>query len=172
MPSTEAATAVAISQRKNSWPIRSALAMLMRTTGCRVRSSLSYSQIPGIGPGSSVSLPRAGGGTVRLGPSGSPHLYLFFATWDQQVTDQEMIQHGKREDFAVLRQYLLGDAPQLSYGDAAVQLGASASSIKVAVHRMRRRFRDLVRDEIAQTVGSPEEVDDELRHLFESLGRA
>jgi len=86
--------------------------------------------------------------------------------------DREMIQHGKREDFVVLRRYLLGDAPQLSYGDAAIQLGASAGSIKVAVHRMRRRFRDLVRDEIAQTVDSPEEVDDELRHLFESLGRS
>ena len=53
----------------------------------RVRSSLSYSQIPGIGPRSSVSVPRAGGGKVKLGPSGSAHLYLFFATWDQQVTD-------------------------------------------------------------------------------------
>mgnify|MGYP001279908494 CR=1 FL=1 len=53
----------------------------------RVRSSLSYSQIPGIAPGSSVSVPRAGGGQVKLGPSSSPHLYLFFATWDQQVTD-------------------------------------------------------------------------------------
>ena len=53
----------------------------------RVRSSLSYSQIAGIGPGSRVSLPRAGGGTIALGPSGSPHLYLFFATWDRQLTD-------------------------------------------------------------------------------------
>jgi len=53
----------------------------------RLLSNLSYSQIPGIGPGSTASVPRAGGGAVKLGPTGSPHLYLFFATWDQQVTD-------------------------------------------------------------------------------------
>ena len=53
----------------------------------QLRTSLSYSQIPGIGPRSTVNVPRAGGGTVKLAPSGSPHLYLFFATWDQQVTD-------------------------------------------------------------------------------------
>ena len=53
----------------------------------RVSSGVSYSQIPGIGPRSTVSVPRAGGGQISLGPNGSPHLYLFFATWDQQVTD-------------------------------------------------------------------------------------
>jgi len=53
----------------------------------RLRSALSYSQIPGIGPGTSVTVPRAGGGTLKLGPSGSPRLYLFFATWDRQVTN-------------------------------------------------------------------------------------
>lgn len=52
----------------------------------RVRSSLSYAQIPAISPGTRVALPRAGGGTARLGPDGAPHLFLFFATWDQQVT--------------------------------------------------------------------------------------
>jgi cytochrome oxidase Cu insertion factor (SCO1/SenC/PrrC family)/thiol-disulfide isomerase/thioredoxin len=50
-----------------------------------VRSGLSYSQVPGIAPRTPVSLPRAGGGTVRLGPSASPRLYLFFATWDSEV---------------------------------------------------------------------------------------
>jgi len=52
----------------------------------RVSSSLSYAQIPGIAPSTNVTLPRAGGGTVSLGPGGSPHLFLFFATWDQEVT--------------------------------------------------------------------------------------
>jgi cytochrome oxidase Cu insertion factor (SCO1/SenC/PrrC family)/thiol-disulfide isomerase/thioredoxin len=50
-----------------------------------VRSSLSYSQVPGISPRRSVSLPRAGGGTVRVGRSTSPRLYLFFATWNSEV---------------------------------------------------------------------------------------
>jgi cytochrome c biogenesis protein CcmG/thiol:disulfide interchange protein DsbE len=51
-----------------------------------VHSDLSYAQIPGITPSDSVALPRAGGGTVRLGPGADPHLFLFFATWDQEVT--------------------------------------------------------------------------------------
>jgi cytochrome oxidase Cu insertion factor (SCO1/SenC/PrrC family)/thiol-disulfide isomerase/thioredoxin len=50
-----------------------------------VRSSLSYAQVPGISPRRSVSLPRAGGGTVHVGRSESPRLYLFFATWNSEV---------------------------------------------------------------------------------------
>ena len=52
----------------------------------RVRSDLSYARVPAISPALHVSLPRAGGGTIRLGPGGSPHLYVFFATWDQEIT--------------------------------------------------------------------------------------
>jgi cytochrome oxidase Cu insertion factor (SCO1/SenC/PrrC family)/thiol-disulfide isomerase/thioredoxin len=51
-----------------------------------VKSHLTYAQIPGITPSASVTLPRAGGGTIRLGPSASPRLFVFFATWDQEVT--------------------------------------------------------------------------------------
>ncbi len=50
-----------------------------------VRSSLSFAHVTGIGPELAVSLPRVSGGTVQLGPSGSPRLYLFFASWDQEV---------------------------------------------------------------------------------------
>ena len=52
----------------------------------RVHSNLSYAQISGISPGTRTSVPRAGGGTVQLGPGGSPRLFVFFATWDQEVT--------------------------------------------------------------------------------------
>ena len=51
-----------------------------------VRSRLTYAQIPTLTPADHVSLARAGGGTVRLGPGGSPRLLLFFATWNQQTT--------------------------------------------------------------------------------------
>jgi cytochrome oxidase Cu insertion factor (SCO1/SenC/PrrC family)/thiol-disulfide isomerase/thioredoxin len=50
-----------------------------------VRSNLDYQQITGITPAGTVTLPRAGGGTARLGP-GRPRLYLFFATWDREIT--------------------------------------------------------------------------------------
>jgi cytochrome oxidase Cu insertion factor (SCO1/SenC/PrrC family)/thiol-disulfide isomerase/thioredoxin len=51
----------------------------------RVQSRLSYAQIPSIGPTHRVAVPRAGGGSAQLGANGSPRLYLFFATWDQEV---------------------------------------------------------------------------------------
>jgi cytochrome oxidase Cu insertion factor (SCO1/SenC/PrrC family)/thiol-disulfide isomerase/thioredoxin len=47
----------------------------------RVRSALSYDQVPSIAPNQSTELPRVGGGAVRLGPEGSPRLYMFFASW-------------------------------------------------------------------------------------------
>ena len=81
----------------------------------------------------------------------------------------EMIRTGKESQFEQLKTYLIGDQPQLSYAQTAKALGLSEGAIKVAVHRLRMRFRDLIRDEIAQTVSSPEEVEDELRHLWSSV---
>jgi cytochrome oxidase Cu insertion factor (SCO1/SenC/PrrC family)/thiol-disulfide isomerase/thioredoxin len=52
-----------------------------------VHSKLSYAHIPGIAPTVTQVVPRAGGGTVTLGPGRAPRLYLFFATWDSEVTD-------------------------------------------------------------------------------------
>jgi RNA polymerase sigma factor (sigma-70 family) len=78
---------------------------------------------------------------------------------------------GKHAQFEALKPYLTGDEPQLSYSATARALGMSEGAVKVAVHRLRRKFRDTVRDEIAQTVSSPAEIDDELRHLWSSVSR-
>ena len=51
-------------------------------------------------------------------------------------------------------------------------LGMSEGAVKVAVHRLRRRYRDLLREEIAQTVAGPEEVEDEIRCLFPACSTA
>jgi cytochrome oxidase Cu insertion factor (SCO1/SenC/PrrC family)/thiol-disulfide isomerase/thioredoxin len=51
-----------------------------------VRSDLSYARVPGIAPTQTATLPRAGGGTVQIGPGKSAHLYVFFATWDQAMS--------------------------------------------------------------------------------------
>jgi RNA polymerase sigma factor (sigma-70 family) len=83
----------------------------------------------------------------------------------------ETVHSGKPSQFERLKGYLTGDHPQLSYAETATHLATSEGAIKVAVHRLRRRFRDLIRDEIAQTVSSPEEIEDELRHLWSSVGR-
>ena len=53
----------------------------------RVRSHLSYAQISGVSPSATEEVSRAGGGAVSLGPGRSARLYLFFATWDREVTN-------------------------------------------------------------------------------------
>ena len=80
-----------------------------------------------------------------------------------------MIRTDKESQFEALKTYLIGDQPQLSYAQSASALGVSEGALKVAVHRLRKRFRDLIRDEIAQTVSSPEEIEDELKHLWSSV---
>ena len=85
--------------------------------------------------------------------------------------EAETSESGRRSLFEGLSIYLTGDRPDLSYAETATRLGMSEGAVKVAVHRLRRRFRDLVRDEIAQTVATPEDVDDELRHLWSAVGR-
>jgi RNA polymerase sigma factor (sigma-70 family) len=85
--------------------------------------------------------------------------------------EQEMLRSGKGPQYGRLKSYLTRDEPQTSYADAARDLDTSEGALKVAVHRLRRRFRDLVLDEIAQTVSSADEVDDELRHLWAAVGR-
>jgi len=83
----------------------------------------------------------------------------------------EMVAAGRDAYFERLKNYLTGDEPQLSYAQTATELGMSEGAVKVAVHRLRRQYRNLLRDEIAQTVSSPEEIDDELRHLWSAVGR-
>jgi RNA polymerase sigma-70 factor (ECF subfamily) len=57
----------------------------------------------------------------------------------------------------------------MSQAGAARQLGLSEGAVKVVIHRLRKRFRDTVRAEIAQTLRDPSLVDEELRHLIEAL---
>jgi RNA polymerase sigma-70 factor (ECF subfamily) len=65
--------------------------------------------------------------------------------------------------------FLTGETPHPTYAQVAAELGSSESAVKAAVHRMRRRFGKLLREEVAQTVGNPIEIDEELRHLFAVL---
>jgi RNA polymerase sigma-70 factor (ECF subfamily) len=77
---------------------------------------------------------------------------------------------GKTELFAALNPCLVGDRTSQPYEELARMLGISESAVKSAVHRLRQRYRQLLRDEIAQTVSGPSEVDEELRHLIVVLG--
>ena len=84
---------------------------------------------------------------------------------------EDAVQKGKEDQFETLKRYLTGDEPQLSYSEIASTLAVSDGAVKVAVHRLRRKFRDVLQDEISQTVSSRAEIEDELRHLWTSVGR-
>ena len=56
--------------------------------------------------------------------------------------------------------------PGAPYQQLAERLGLKPSALKMAVHRLRKRFGELLRDEIAQTVAAPADVEDEIRHLI------
>ena len=83
--------------------------------------------------------------------------------------EQEFRDSGKGELFDQLKGSLLAEEPGLSYAELGTQLGLKEDAVKQAVHRMRRRYRELFREEIAQTVAGPGEVEDELKHIFAVL---
>ena len=74
---------------------------------------------------------------------------------------------GKGEQFCELRGSLTGDEPSRS--ETAARLAMTDGAVKVAVHRLRKRYRELLRAEIAETVNDPSEVDVEMRHLVTAL---
>ena len=73
---------------------------------------------------------------------------------------------GKSQLFDRLKDYHPGEHAALSYAELGAQLGLSEAAVKVAVHRLRRRHRDLLREEIAQTVSTRAELEEEVRHLL------
>jgi RNA polymerase sigma-70 factor (ECF subfamily) len=80
----------------------------------------------------------------------------------------EMTSGGKAALFDALKG-CLGGSKEATYAAAATSLGMTEGAVRVAVHRLRRRYRELLREEIADTVSSPEEIDDEIRYLFSCL---
>ena len=85
------------------------------------------------------------------------------------VLQKDFGEAGKTEQFETFKPWLMGDATGLSQADAARQLDLSEGAVKVTIHRLRKRFRDVVRAEISQTLRDPSLVDEELRHLIEAL---
>ena len=76
---------------------------------------------------------------------------------------------GKGSDFAALNPALTLDRGDIPYATLAAQLGVSEPAARMAVHRLRKRFRQLFREEIALTVAEPDEVDEEIRQLVAAL---
>jgi RNA polymerase sigma factor (sigma-70 family) len=82
---------------------------------------------------------------------------------------EESAAEGRAEVFERLKIHLMADRDAIPYGKTARDLGMEEGAARVAVHRLRKRYRALVREEIVQTLSSPEQVDEEMRALFAAL---
>jgi RNA polymerase sigma factor (sigma-70 family) len=101
---------------------------------------------------------------------------LFERRWALSVLEQVMAKlrarlatKGKAGHFDKLAGLLQGDPMEAPYEALAQEMGVSAGALRTMVHRLRREYRDLLRAEIAATVSTPEEIDDEIRFLLSSL---
>jgi RNA polymerase sigma-70 factor (ECF subfamily) len=81
----------------------------------------------------------------------------------------EMADTGKGKLFEDLKAYLSADRSSIRYRDVADKLDMTEGAVKVAVHRLRKRYRQLLRDEIAQTVSSQDQIQQEIRDLLTAL---
>jgi RNA polymerase sigma-70 factor (ECF subfamily) len=82
---------------------------------------------------------------------------------------EEHVRDGRAEFFDQLKSTLTGERTSLPYSGIGARLGLSEGAVKVAVHRLRQRYRQLVREEIARTVSAPEQIEEEIRALFAAL---
>jgi RNA polymerase sigma-70 factor (ECF subfamily) len=82
---------------------------------------------------------------------------------------EEHVRDGKEKLFEQLKPTLTEASRSISYAEIATRLGSSEGAVKVAVHRLRQRYRELLRAEIAETVASAADVEDEIRNLFAAL---
>jgi RNA polymerase sigma factor (sigma-70 family) len=130
---------------------------------------------------------KRGGGKqiISLDDSAAEELYLtgeakrfnpdelFERRWAQTLLQQalsrltrEYVLAGKRPLFEALKEIQPGEHGPVSYLELGAQFDLSESAIKSAIHRLRRRHRQILREEIAHTVSCPEEINDEIRYLI------
>jgi RNA polymerase sigma factor (sigma-70 family) len=103
---------------------------------------------------------------------------VFEYNWALALLDQVMLQleadykqRGQTDLFAALKPCLVGSPSAETYAELAARLDTNEGAVRVAVHRLRSSYRELLRREIANTVDSDAEVDAEMRHLFKVLAR-
>jgi RNA polymerase sigma factor (sigma-70 family) len=101
---------------------------------------------------------------------------IFERRWALSVLDRvveklrdEFVYHGRTEHFERLKVFLLGQSDAPPYAALAREMNTSEGALKVAIHRLRKRYRELFRQEIADTVADPAEVESELRFLAIAL---
>jgi RNA polymerase sigma-70 factor (ECF subfamily) len=104
---------------------------------------------------------------------------LFEKRWAETVVARavanlrkEFESKGQRERFVRLKPFLMCEAATELYRDTAASLGLSENGVKTQVRRMRLRFRDILRQELARTVADPSEIDEEIRYMLSCLARS
>jgi len=103
---------------------------------------------------------------------------LYERRWAETVLEavlsrlrKEFEAEGQLARFEILKPFLMGEKQAPSGKEVASSLGVTETAAYSAVHRLRRRYGELLRQEIAQTVTRPEEIDEELRHLAQVLSQ-
>jgi RNA polymerase sigma factor (sigma-70 family) len=104
---------------------------------------------------------------------------IFDVRWAATVVEralsrlgEECEQRGRRRIFDVLSRCLTAEREDVSYADFAKTLGVPETSVKRLVHQLRKRYRTILREEVADTVENPNELEDELRYLCAALAAA
>ena len=104
---------------------------------------------------------------------------LFELRWAKSLTAgalnslrQELQAEGKTKLFEQLKNFLIGGTVLPSYDEASARMGIPRATVKTHVHRLRQRYREIVRREVARTVSSPHEIDEELHYLCNILAQA
>lgn len=104
---------------------------------------------------------------------------LYERRWAMTLLDEslerlhrEFTRMAKEQEFTCLKEWLTSERGSIPYEEIAAALGTTEGAARVAVHRMRKQFRLLFRQTIAETVDLPGDVDAEMRHVVEVLSRA
>ena len=92
--------------------------------------------------------------------------------WRSEFVASGIAVEGKLKLFEQLKSFLAGGSVLPSYDDASARTGLSRATVKTQVHRLRQRYREIVRCEIARTVSAPHEIDEELHYLCNVLAQA
>jgi DNA-directed RNA polymerase specialized sigma24 family protein len=122
---------------------------------------------------------QAGSGETRFGLEPVDHTTAdkaFERRWALALLEQvperlraDYLTAGRAGLFETLKPALTGEKGLPPYAELGPRLGMSEGALKVAVHRLRLRYGELLREEIAHTVASPEEIEEELRYLLQAL---
>ena len=92
---------------------------------------------------------------------------IFEKQWAVTVLDRVLLRLSQEsEHFEKLKGFLVGDEARIPYRQVALDLGTTEGALKVSIHRLRRRFREALREEISHTVSDPAEIQEEIRYLM------